>query len=408
MRGLNILSVSQLNAFVKSMIEGEPRLQEVYIKGEISNYTDHYRSGHAYFTLKDETASLKAVLFRRYREQLNFLPQDGMRVIVRGQISVYERDGVYQLYAWEIQPDGIGALHLAFEQLKAKLSAEGLFDAQRKRPLPRYPECIGVITSPTGAVIQDIYNVISRRYPCVKLLVYPVSVQGAQAVGQICRALTQANAQASCDLLILARGGGSLEDLWPFNDEKLARAIAASRLPVVSAVGHETDYTIADFVADLRAPTPSAAAELVTPNREQLLPALRGTDVYLQEQIRARLQREGQRLMAFQESTQQLLRQRVEKEQRRLLSLDTALYENGIRLIQRKRHRLELSAAKLTAINPMGVLARGYTITMSGKRLLTTAQGIVPGQKLRTRFRDGEVCSVVETVHNAVPEAIPE
>ena len=336
MRGLNILSVSQLNAFVKSMIEGEPRLQEVYIKGEISNYTDHYRSGHAYFTLKDETASLKAVLFRRYREQLNFLPQDGMRVIVRGQISVYERDGVYQLYAWEIQPDGIGALHLAFEQLKAKLSAEGLFDAQRKRPLPRYPECIGVITSPTGAVIQDIYNVISRRYPCVKLLVYPVSVQGAQAVGQICRALTQANAQASCDLLILARGGGSLEDLWPFNDEKLARAIAASRLPVVSAVGHETDYTIADFVADLRAPTPSAAAELVTPNREQLLPALRGTDVYLQEQIRARLQREGQRLMAFQESAQQLLRQRVEKEQRRLLSLDTALYENGIRLIQRK------------------------------------------------------------------------
>lgn len=407
MKGINLLTVSQLNLYVKSLFEGDFRLREVYIRGEISNYSAHYRSGHAYFTLKDENAAVKAVLFRRYREQLLFEPQDGMRVIVRGQVSVYEKDGVYQLYAWELQPDGIGALHLAFEQLKARLSAEGLFDPQRKKPLPRYPETIGVITSPTGAVIQDICNVISRRYPCVRIRLYPVSVQGAEAAGQIRRALEQANVDGKCDLLILARGGGSLEDLWPFNDEKLARAIAASRLPVVSAVGHETDYTISDFVSDLRAPTPSAAAELVTPQATQLALQLKISREALNEMLRKRLSFERERLAQLQSGVHAAAAQKLLNSRERLDFDQKALLASGGRLLESKRRRLELAAAKLSAIDPMKVLARGYTITMSGNEIRTSAAALREGEHISTRFHDGEVFSIVERAV-LLSEASPE
>lgn len=407
MKGINLLTVSQLNLYVKSLFEGDFRLREVYIRGEISNYSAHYRSGHAYFTLKDENAAVKAVLFRRYREQLPFEPQDGMRVIVRGQVSVYEKGGVYQLYAWELQPDGIGALHLAFEQLKARLSAEGLFDPQRKKPLPRYPETIGVITSPTGAVIQDICNVISRRYPCVRIRLYPVSVQGAESAGQIRRALEQANVDGKCDLLILARGGGSLEDLWPFNDEKLARAIAASRLPVVSAVGHETDYTISDFVSDLRAPTPSAAAELVTPQAAQLALQLKISREALNEMLRKRLSSERERLAQLQSGVHAAAAQKLLNSRERLESDRKALLASGGRLLESKRRRLELAAAKLSAIDPMKVLARGYTITMSGNEIRTSAAALREGEHISTRFHDGEVFSIVERAV-LLSEASPE
>ena len=396
MKGLSILTVSQLNLYIKSVFEGDYRLKEVYIRGEISNYSPHYRSGHAYFTLKDETSAIKAVLFRRYREQLPFEPQDGMRVIIRGQISVYERDGAYQLYAWEIQPDGVGALHLAFEQLKTKLSAEGLFDPARKKPLPRYPDTIGVITSPTGAVIQDICNVISRRYPCVNIRLYPVSVQGTEAAGQIRKALAQANLDKKCDLLILARGGGSLEDLWPFNDEKLARAIAASELPVVSAVGHETDYTIADFAADLRAPTPSAAAELTTPQSEQLTAQLSTIRQYLSMQMEKRLLSEREQLNLLQTSVHHTVLQKLSDQQAKLELLQKSVRENCEKLITTKRHQLEVSAAKLSAIDPMKVLARGYTITTSGKNICRSAANLQEGERIITRFHDGEAISIVE------------
>jgi len=397
-KGISILTVSQLNLYVKSLFEGDFRLREVYIRGEISNYSPHYRSGHAYFTLKDETSAIKAVLFRRYREQLPFEPQDGMRVIIRGQISVYERDGVYQLYAWEVQPDGVGALHLAFEQLKTKLSAEGLFDPERKKPLPRYPETIGVITSPTGAVIQDICNVISRRYPCVQLRLYPVSVQGTEAAAQIRKALVQANADCKCDLLILARGGGSLEDLWPFNDEKLARAIAESKLPVVSAVGHETDFTIADFVADLRAPTPSAAAELTTPQAAQLSLQLSTIRQYLGTQLEKRLQVERELLTNLQNGIRSAAEQKLLDNRAKLEVLQKNVRENGEKLLSGKRHQLELSAAKLSAIDPMKVLARGYTITTHQKKIIQSAVQLQEGYRMVTRFCDGEVTSVVQTI----------
>ena len=398
MKGLSILTVSQLNLYIKSIFEGDYRLREVYIRGEISNYSPHYRSGHAYFTLKDETSAIKAVLFRRYREQLPFEPQDGMRVIIRGQISVYERDGAYQLYAWEVQPDGVGALHLAFEQLKTRLSAEGLFDPARKKPLPRYPETIGVITSPTGAVIQDICNVISRRYPCVNIRLYPVSVQGAEAADQIRKALVQANDDGKCDLLILARGGGSLEDLWPFNDEKLARAISDSRLPVVSAVGHETDYTISDFVADLRAPTPSAAAELTTPQSAQLVTQISSIKQYLSMQMEKRLLAEREQLALLQSSIRSAAQKKLADQQERMEHLQKSIRENSEKLIISKRHRLEVSAAKLSAIDPMKVLARGYTITTSGKSICQSAVSLKKGQLITTRFHDGEVISMVENV----------
>lgn len=401
MKGINILTVSQLNLYLKSIFEGDFRLREVFIKGEISNYSAHYRSGHAYFTLKDENSAIKAVLFRRYREQLPFEPQDGMCVIIRGQISVYEHDGVYQLYAWEIQPDGVGALHLAFEQLKARLSSEGLFDTKRKKPLPRYPETIGIITSPTGAVIQDICNVISRRYPCVRLRLYPVSVQGAEAAGQICLALEQANADKQCDLLILARGGGSLEDLWPFNDENLARAIAASRLPVVSAVGHETDYTISDFVADLRAPTPSAAAELTTPQTALLAAQLQSFQEYFGSVLKERISTEQEHLLQLITGVRTATEERLLQKQTNLMSVKKSLRENAGKLLNEKYHQLELNAAKLSTINPMKVLARGYTITMTENQICTSVESLREGERISTHFHDGEAVSIVEQVRYA-------
>ena len=267
---MNVLTVSQLNFYIKSVLENDQNLKNVFISGEISNFTKHYQSGHMYFSLKDETGIVKAIIFSSFGNRLKFIPANGMKVIVRGSISLYEPSGVYQIYVEDMQPQGIGAFNLAFEQLKEKLIKEGLFDQSRKKPLPSYPEKVGVITSETGAVFFDIKNVLKRRYPLAQIVFYPVLVQGAQAPASIIKAIEKFNEQSAADVLIVGRGGGSIEDLWAFNDENVARAIAKSTIPVVSAVGHETDFTICDFVADLRAPTPSAAAELVVPDKEEL------------------------------------------------------------------------------------------------------------------------------------------
>ena len=264
---MNVLSVSQITGYLKSLLEGDPNLNPVFISGEISNFTDHYRSGHLYFSLKDEKAVLKAVMFSSSARRLRFRPSDGMKVLCRGRISLYEASGQYQLYVDDMQPDGLGTLNLAYEQLKTRLEKEGLFDAARKRPIPRYPRRVGVITSPTGAAVRDICQILGRRWPMAEIVFCPVLVQGEEAAPQLVEALARMNRVDGVDTIIIGRGGGSLEDLWAFNEESVARAVAASKIPVISAVGHETDFTICDFVADLRAPTPSAAAELAVPDQ---------------------------------------------------------------------------------------------------------------------------------------------
>ncbi|MDE6839137.1 MAG: exodeoxyribonuclease VII large subunit, partial [Acutalibacter sp.] len=259
-----LLTVTQVNRFLRSLIEGDGRLADITITGEISNFTQNSRSGHMYFSLKDSQSVLKSVMFAAAARRLAFTPQDGMKVIIRGRVSVYEPSGQYQLYAETMQPDGVGALALAFDQLKERLAGEGLFDPERKRPLPSWPMRIGVVTSPTGAAVQDILQILGRRWPVAEVVFCPVQVQGDAAVPQLILAVEKLNHARACDVIIIGRGGGSMEDLWAFNNESLARTVAWSQIPVVSAVGHETDFTICDFAADLRAPTPSAAAELCT------------------------------------------------------------------------------------------------------------------------------------------------
>lgn len=257
-----IITVSELNEYIKMVLENDELLMRVFIKGEISNFTNHYKTGHFYFSLKDEGGAVRAVMFRGSASKLKFVPENGMRVVVGGRVGVFPRDGQYQVYAETMEPDGVGALYVAYEQLKAKLEKEGLFDAAKKKPLPKIPTRIGIITSPTGAAIRDIINILGRRFPLAKAVLYPALVQGEGAAPDLVRGIDYFNSAGNVDVIIIGRGGGSLEDLWAFNDETLARRVAASKIPVISAVGHETDFTLCDFAADRRAPTPSAAAEL--------------------------------------------------------------------------------------------------------------------------------------------------
>lgn len=276
-----VYSIKELNRYIRMKLDSDNLLSDVWIRGEISNFT-HHGSGHMYFTLKDESSRIKAIMFASHNQRLPFIPKEGARVIARGNVTVYERDGQYQFYATHMQPDGIGSLYLAYEQLKSKLEKEGLFAEARKRSLPRFPKCIGVITSPTGAAVRDIVITLQRRFPQVAIVIYPVLVQGKGAAPSIVKAIGALNAMGEADVLIVGRGGGSLEELWAFNEEEVARAISASRIPVISAVGHETDFTIADFAADLRAATPTAAAELAVPHAGELAAQL----LQLQQRLR--------------------------------------------------------------------------------------------------------------------------
>ena len=270
-----VITVSELNEYLKLLFEYDEILRNIYIKGEISNFTNHYKTGHYYFSLKDAGGTVRAVMFRSSASKLKFLPENGMRVIVGGRVSVFPRDGQYQIYVESMEPDGVGSLYIAFEQLKAKLEKEGLFAEYRKKPLPKMPKRIGIITSPTGAAIRDMIHILGRRFPSAEVVLYPALVQGAEAPASLARGLVYFNQKADVDMIIIGRGGGSIEDLWAFNDEMLVRCVAASEIPVISAVGHETDFTLCDFAADLRAPTPSAAAELAVPDMNEVAHRLR-------------------------------------------------------------------------------------------------------------------------------------
>ena len=394
-----ILSVTQLNTYIRSVFEQDPRLTQVFVSGEISNFKNYYRSGHLYLSLKDEKSVMKAVMFARYAERLRFTPEDGMKVIARGRVSVYEASGQYQLYIEDLQPEGVGALSLAFEQLKKKLEAEGLFSY--KKPVPKFPQTVGVITSPSGAAVHDILTVLGRRYPAARVVFCPVAVQGKEAAPQIAEAVERFNRLNCADVLIIGRGGGSLENLWPFNEEIVARAVAASKIPVISAVGHETDFTICDFAADLRAPTPSAAAELAVPDSTELLAGLISLNHRLRRAMDSVLSSSALRLAdlsesrAFQNPLEPLELRRVEID-RMFSGLQSAVH----RRTQTDEIRLASAAGRLNALSPLAVLSRGYAVVCSaGGEPLGRAAEVEKGQPLILKMDDGDLDCKVEKVN---------
>jgi exodeoxyribonuclease VII large subunit len=441
----SILTVSELNRETKRLLESSFPL--VWVEGELSNVT-HARSGHLYFTLKDRDAAVQAAMFKGRNMHLDFAPEEGMQVLVRAKVSLYEPRGNYQIIVEHMEPAGAGALQRAFEELKRRLDAEGLFDPAHKRPLPRLPRRIGVVTSPTGAAIRDILTVLKRRFPAIEVVLYPVQVQGETAARQIARAITTANARRECEVLIVGRGGGSIEDLWAFNEEVVARAIHASELPVVSAVGHEIDVTIADFVADYRAPTPSAAAEALSPDRLDYLARLGQMQGRLLQAMRGRLQRQDERLhhlsrrlrhpgQRLQELAQRVddLEARLHRAQGRLLQqqatrlghLAQRLRQNspalaigrrqeqlrqiGVRLHTAMQHGQELRQRRLQglvraldAVSPLAVLGRGYAIVRreADGQIIREAGEVAAGDEIEARLHKGRLlCTVKQTVSNS-------
>lgn len=385
----SVLSVSQLNEYLRMMMDGDHLLSGLYLRGEISNYK-RYASGHAYFTLKDEEGQIRAVMFQSYARKLLFAPGDGMRVIAHGRVSVYSQSGQYQLYVDEMQPDGAGALALRFEQLKRKLAAEGLFDESRKKPLPLYPERIGVITSPSGAAVHDIRRILKSRFPSAEMILYPSLVQGADASTSLISGLAFFEATGLADVIILGRGGGSMEDLWAFNDEALARAVAACSIPVISAVGHESDFTICDFVADRRAATPSNAAEIAVPDRKELLKSLEAIKARLTRSLEGSIER---RTLAL----NQLLKSRVFRQPESILDsfcqrLDdssAALLSGLEETLSKKKHAFEGSCARLEALSPLAVLARGYAVLQKDETTVKSVNDVATGDRLTIRVSDG-------------------
>ncbi len=384
------ISVTELNRYMKEKVAGDEFLNNVYVKGEISNFKNHY-TGHMYFTLKDENSLIKCIIFKSYAEKLKFLPKDGMKVMLFGSVSVFERDGVYQIYGKAMQEDGVGSLYTAYEELKAKLEAEGLFSPLYKKPIPQMPKCIGVLTSKTGSVIRDIINVSTRRNPDVYIRLLPVPVQGEGAAEKIVKAIQIMNEQKLADVIIVARGGGSLEDLWPFNEEIVARAIFASELPVISAVGHETDFTIADFVADLRAPTPSAAAELAVPNKQEVVQKLET----LQNRYKMALKKKTELMRMRYEKcmTRRVFREPMQMIQEKYLWVDMRtkrmISAIGKRYQVKKGLALE-QFAKLDALSPLKTLTRGYTITKKGDKVIKKATELIKDDEITIRFLEGE------------------
>ncbi|SFT34136.1 Exodeoxyribonuclease VII large subunit [Selenomonas sp. GACV-9] len=393
-----IHSVSQVNKFIKGMFDRENVLRGIMVRGEISNFKC-YPSGHCYFTLKDAGSSLKCVMFRSRAQHLRFQPVNGLKVVAAGSISVYERDGAYQLYADSLAPEGTGDLALAFEQLKTKLTGEGLFDAVHKQALPVFPKKIGVVTSLAGAVLRDIYHVSKHRWPSVQLVLRPVQVQGAGSAEQIAEAIRFFNESYPVDMLIIGRGGGSMEDLWSFNEECVVRAIYASHIPVISAVGHETDFTLADFAADVRAATPSNAAELAVPDRSELKRHVAGLMARLTAQAHKGIESRRLRLDAVLRSRvlqnpQQLLAER----RQRLDALLTQLQQLTRNAVVEKRHAVSLALEKLDGMNPARVLRHGYSMAEKEGQLVTSVAVLAPHDRLSLIMKDGRVpVEVMET-----------
>jgi len=384
-----VISVTDITRQIKMSLE--QRFPRVWIQGEISNFKQH-TSGHLYFTLKDEGAQISATMWRSRAAGLLFTPEDGMKVIARGGITVYPPRGSYQVDVEQLTPVGIGELQLAFERLKQKLAAEGLFDEGRKRPLPSFPERIGIITSETGAALQDMRTVLSRRFPCVTVLLMPVRVQGAGASDEIAQALKELNQYRNVDVIIVGRGGGSLEDLWAFNEEVVARAIAASEIPVVSAVGHEIDFTIADFVADLRAPTPSAAAELVVPDRLELLEVIRNNEYTMRQALAQMITAKRERVRSLVSSyalnrPRDLIREFVQ----RIDELQRSIGTNFAHRYERMAQDVESLGKRLIAVSPGNILKRGYAIVRKGDAIVTHAKELRPKDETVIEFQDGKV-----------------
>lgn len=391
-----ILTVSQLNFYVKSVLDSDPRLNYVFLCGEISNLTDHYRSGHIYLSLKDNKSVIRAVMFAGNARNLKFKPMEGMKVICRGRVTLYEATGQYQYYIEDMQPDGIGALYQAYEQLKEKLQSKGLFDQSHKKPIPYCPKTIGVITSPTGAAVQDIKNILTRRFPSVNIILCPVLVQGDNAAPQLIDAVNKLNEYDLCDTIIIGRGGGSIEDLWAFNDENLAYAIYNSHIPVISAVGHETDFTICDFVSDLRAPTPSAGAELAVPDRNEILQNLDAQRQYLSSLMDKKLIENNN---VVSEMTTKLLSlspdDKIAKLYNDLDFLSQKYENNSNRIFQNTSNKIELLATKLESLNPVSILKRGYSVVTNNDKTVTSVKDVKNGDTLAINVTDGKIISKV-------------
>lgn len=389
-REILTVSVSQLNNYIKRVFDANGYLSDICVTGELSNFKLH-SSGHIYASLKDENSLIKLVMFRSAAMRLRFKPDNGMKVSVRGRISVYERDGIYQIYAEGIVPDGVGSLYAAFEKLKAKLNAEGLFDEAHKKPLPAYPERIGVVTAKTGAAVRDIINIYSRRYPLAKLLIVPVAVQGVSAAPEIAEAINFLNRNKLCDVMIVGRGGGSIEDLWAFNEEIVAHAIFNSEIPVVSAVGHETDFTIADFVADLRAPTPSAAAELVCPSARELIAFFKAQRNRLNTALITCIEQKQQTLIMLQKSYAfSHFSDRLAEMKQHTDSLLKSAENTLANCIERKKQTFLSKAEKLDVLSPLKTLVRGYAIaeTKDGA-LITSKNDAKPDKPFILHLKDG-------------------
>ena len=391
-----VFSVTELNNYVKRILETDENLKNVFVTGEISNFKNHY-SGHMYMTIKDEGGAIKSVMFSSYASRLKFVPENGMKVIIFGSVSLYNKDGTYQLYITDMQPDGVGALNLAYEQLKEKLQNEGLFNADLKKPIPQFPQKIGVMTAPDGAAVRDIFSVLKRRYPVAEIVFCPVAVQGATAAPEIAKAIKLFNEKNAADVLIVGRGGGSLEDLWAFNEEVVARAIFESQIPVISAVGHETDFTIADFVADLRAPTPSAAAELAVPDIFELKSDLLGLKQHLLVLIRNKIYTEKEKLENFEKQITILNPSNKIKNSRQELS---NFYEKVVNLMTLKMNdekaKISLLSSKLNALSPLEVLSRGYSISYKNEMPIKSVNDVNTGDNIKIRVADGEFFAEVK------------
>lgn len=437
MAEVKYVTVGALTKYIKRKFEVDPHLRDLWIKGEISNFKYHSR-GHMYFTLKDEQARIQAVMFAGYNQYLSFRPEDGMKVLVRGEISVYEPSGNYQIYVKEMHPEGIGNLYLAYEQLKKRLEAEGLFSAEYKKPIPAFPRYIGVVTSPTGAAIRDILTTIRRRYPIATVILFPTLVQGEEAAGSIVRSIEKANELGYIDVLIVGRGGGSIEELWAFNEEAVARAIFASKVPIISAVGHETDFTIADFVADLRAPTPTGAAELAVPHVTELMERISQRKLRLMRAMKEKIAAESERLLRLQKSYAFRYPEKLyEQKEQQLDALLERLQRHTERLFDKKREQLEqlrlkllrhhpaeqLSRMKekheslvkslekemrshihhqqlrftslvshLQALSPLKIMERGYSLVYNEKKeLVKSIRQLQLGDTIQVRLQDGQV-----------------
>lgn len=391
-----IISVSQLNYYVKSLLDNDAHLSGIFVTGEISNLKDHYRSGHIYFSLKDRNAVVSAVMFSGNARNLKFKLEEGMKVIAFCRASLYEVTGNYQIYVEDIQPDGIGALTIAFEQLKKKLEDKGLFSPEHKKPIPKFPKTVGVITSPTGAAVQDIRNILTRRFPGVDIVLCPVLVQGAGAPAQLINAVNLFNEYDCADVIIIGRGGGSIEDLWAFNDENLAYAIYASNIPVISAVGHETDFTICDFVSDLRAPTPSAAAELAVPDRDELISHYNSQRQYLNSIFDNKLSKLSKNLSDIKTSLSKYSPEKtINLFDVRLNNLSERAKNTVNREFTEYSEKTKKLGAKLEALNPVSVLQRGYSIAEKDGKMINSVKELKIDDEITLTFKDGKVITKV-------------